>query len=316
MSSAHPSRSTQSVIVLAGPTASGKTGWAIELAKQIGGVVIAADSRTVYRGLDIGTGKVTYELPTTWKESSLGRAAVVSGVEHYGLDLVDPTDRFTAADFQRYVERLLPQIWRRGDVPLLVGGSTLYIEAVIDGFQFPEVASLSPDWRDRPLEALYQELVLWDPELARQIDPSNRVRIERALGYVFRTGQSIAKARQRKAPDFRHALFVIDRPRDELYARIDSRLDTWIRDGLFDEVAALRHGGVPDERIRAFGLVYKRALEVVDGALDEPTFRRVLQGELHAYARRQLTWWRRRTDVQWVSRYTEVAKETENFLRG
>lgn len=303
-----------SVLALAGPNGCGKTEWSLRLAKAINGAVIAADSRTVYRGLDIGTGKVTTEYPATWRKTPFGPMAMVDGIEHYGLDVVDPQSHFSVADYQEYVNRLLPNLWERRMTPMLVGGTGLYIDAVIRGFQLPVGTVPREDWEERSTEDLATQLYQLDPTTAANTDLYNRRRVERALAYHLATGKSFLSEQSRRRRDFDAAIFVIDRPREELYARIDARIERWIKSGLFEEVMKLMQNDVSTDRIHRFGQVYRAALKVVNQEWDIDEFRTRLSGELHAYARKQLTWWRRHDDVHWVSEYTEFEDQVKRWL--
>ncbi len=302
-------RVTRLLLALAGPTGSGKTAWSLKLAKAINGVVIAADSRTVYRGLDIGTGKVTTEYPTTWHDTPHGQVATVEGIDHYGLDLVEPTTQFTAADYQRHVYGLLPLLWQQGRIPILVGGTGLYIDAVTRGFDFPKGTVVPAEWAERSTESLAAELTQRDPQTASRTDLRNRRRVERALSYHLITGHHF-RAQQATLPlTFQSTVYVIDLPRTKLYARIDARVDHWLTLGLLDEVKGLLRSGLLPERIDALGQVYRWALALAHGWISIDDFRSGLSAELHTYARKQLTWWRRHRDVVWVSGYTELEKQ-------
>jgi len=302
------------LIALAGPNGSGKTEWSLRLAHHINGAVIAADSRTVYRGLDIGTGKVTTEYSAIWHKTRHGPMAMIDGIEHYGLNVVDPRSQFTVANFQQYVDNLLPDLWGRGLVPMLVGGTGLYIDAVIRSFDLPEGSEPLVEWQDRTTEYLANQLQQQDPATAAKTDLRNRRRVERALAYHLNTGQSFLDKQAVKTRTFDAALFVIDRPRTELYARIDRRVDRWLAAGLRQEVEQLLEEGVPRDRIDAFGQVYRWALSLIEKRCTESEFSQGLKGELHAYARRQLTWWRRHKDVRWVSEYTDFEESVMHFL--
>ncbi len=246
---------TPRVIALSGPTACGKSTWGIRLAQKRGGVIIAADSRTVYRELNIGAGKVTTECSATWRESRFGPVATVNGVDHYGLNLVGLEDRFTVADYQQYTYKLLAELFKHSLQPILVGGTGLYISAVLEGYEF--------------------------------------------------SGRG---GRSRHRPVYSSRVFVIDRPRAELYRRIDERVDERIKSGMLEEVDALIAQGHTERLIR-LGLEYRVLTEYLLGKRSserQADAVRVLQGQIHAYARRQLTWWRHRPDVNWVSSYTQL----------
>ncbi|MBI4023170.1 hypothetical protein HY375_03330 [Candidatus Berkelbacteria bacterium] len=252
------------LLVLAGPTASGKSGWALRFAKEHRGAIIAADSRTVYRELNLGAGKVTTEHPATWRTGASGPIATIEGIDHYGLNLVGLGDRFTVADFQDYVYRLLPDLWRHGLQPILVGGTGLYVSAVIEGYTFS--------------------------------------------GRGGRTSQT---------PAFPAQVFVIDRPRTELYARIDARLEERLDAGLLTEVVSLMEGG-HTKRLLALGLEYRVLTEYLLGDHSPEQLSAAvakLSGQIHAYARRQLTWWRHHGSVRWISGYTEFVERAEQAVR-
>lgn len=302
------------IIALAGPNGSGKTAWSLDLAKRIDGVVIAADSRTVYRGLDIGTGKVTTEYPVVWRDTDHGRVAIVEGIDHYGLDLADPTSQYTAADYQHYVYQLLPSLWKQGKIPLLVGGTGLYIDAVTRGFSFPSLTTLPAEWVKRSTDDLATELTVKDPATAAETDLHNRRRVERALAYHLATGQSFLADQSKAVLNFESRVYVIDRDRAELYQRIDARIERWIQMGLLDEIRSLLAAGLSEDRIDAFGQVYRWALKLAQGRISPTEFRIGLASELHTYARKQLTWWRRHQDVRWVSEYTEFEQSVLELI--
>ncbi len=303
------------VLALSGPTGSGKSEWGIKLAHEVGGVVIAADSRTVYRSLDIGTNKVTYEYSATERTSPFGPIYRIDGIDHYGLNLCDPTEQYTASMFQQFVYQLLPVLWEQRRVPILVGGTGLYIQAVVEGFEFPASANLSGDWRARPTEILMEELEIWDPQTASQIDASNRARVERALAHAFATGQSFRAAQRKRPPDFTSAVYVIQTEKEQLWARLDHRLENWIQHGLLTETAQLVTAGVSNERIRSLGFMYRIALEHLQGQIDEEAMRETLRTELRRFVKRQLTWWRRYPAAQWVGRYPELERSAKRVLK-
>ncbi|MBI4032775.1 hypothetical protein HY374_03660 [Candidatus Berkelbacteria bacterium] len=254
---------SRKLIAISGPTASGKSGWGIQLAQAVNGVIICADSRTVYRELNIGAGKVTTEYPTTWRQSPFGPVATVEGVDHYGLNLLGLDETFTVGQFQHYVYGLLSLLWSHGKQPILVGGTGLYVSAVIEGYTF---------------------------------------------------GGRGHRVRQR--PDFFSRVFVVNRPRQELYQRIDQRVDGRVAQGMVEEVRALIDQGWT-ERLKALGLEYRVLTKyLLGGESSEAQEAMVarLKGEIHAYARRQLTWWRHRSDVSWISSYTELEAKARQFL--
>ena len=303
------------VLALSGPTGSGKTDWAIKLAEDVGGVIIAADSRTVYLSLNIGTNKVTYEYPAVERSSPLGPIYRIQGIDHYGLNLCSAHERYTASMFQQYVYRLLPLLWEQRRVPILVGGTGLYIQSILDGFEFPALARLPAEWQVKPTVDLVEELQLWDPQSAAQIDIQNRARVERALAHAFVTGKSFHSAQRKRTPDFQSAIFVIKPDKQQLYDRLDRRLEEWIESGLLTETAALLAEGVSADRVTSFGFMYRIALDRLSERINDMAMREQLRRELRRFAKRQLTWWRRYPNTQWVTRYTEFAREAKRALK-
>ncbi|MDR5689325.1 MAG: tRNA (adenosine(37)-N6)-dimethylallyltransferase MiaA, partial [Armatimonadota bacterium] len=236
------------LLVVVGPTAVGKSAVAVELAERLGGEVVCADSRTVYRGMDIGTAKPT--------------AALRARVPHHLLDVADPAEVFTVWDFQRLARQAIADIRTRGRVPILVGGTGLYVRAVVDGLRIPQVP---PDWaarraweeqeRQQP-GVLYRRLMELDPEAASRIPPQNLRRVIRALEVVVHTGRPFSQLARREAGEeaFQVGL-TVDRMR--LYERISRRIQQQLAAGLVEEVRALLARGVDPSKPAMQGLGYK-----------------------------------------------------------
>jgi tRNA dimethylallyltransferase len=305
----------QVVFALSGPTGSGKTEWGIRLAQELDGAIIVSDSRTVYRTLDIGTNKVTYEHPTIPRETPIGPVYRILGIDHYGLDLRSPTEQFTAFDFKQYADSVIALLWQQQEIPILVGGTGLYIDAVMQGFQFPARARLSDEWQKRPIAELVQELQLWDPQTALTIDVHNRSRVERALAYAFATGRSFSEAQKKVQPSFTKAVFVIDPDREQLYKRLDRRIGEWLDAGLLDEVRRLEATGVGREYIKQLGFMYSFAHERIHGQITDEVLVSRLRTEIRAFTKRQMTWWRRHPDVIWVNRYADLLRSAKRILK-
>lgn len=262
------------------------------LAREIGAEIVAADSRTIYRGLDIGTAKPTPDM----------RAAV----PHHLLDVADPREIFTVAHYQHLATSVIEGIHRRGGVPLLVGGTGLYIRAVVDGLQIPRVP---PDWAlRRQAEAeeraepgtLYARLAKADARAAERIHPRNLRRIIRALEVIARTGEPISIQQRTQPAPWRVTVVGLRLPRPMLYARIDRRVDEQIAHGLAEEVRRLLAAGVPPEAPGMQGLGYKELIPYVRGdlTLEDATAR--LKRNTRQYARRQEIWFRRDPRIHWV----------------
>lgn len=279
------------LVVIVGPTAVGKSAAAVALAERLGGEVVCADSRTVYRGMDVGTAKPS--------------APLRARVPHHLLDVADPDEVFTVWDFQRLARAAIADIRSRGRVPLLVGGTGLYVRAVVDGLALPQVP---PDWqarraweeeeRQRP-GTLYHRLQELDPEAAARIPPANLRRVIRALEVVSRTGRRLSEVAGR-GPGEAAVQVGLDLDRARLYERIRRRIQEQLRAGLVDEVRSLLERGVEPSRPSLQGLGYKELVPYVRGevSLDEAV--RTLERNTRRYAKRQWTWFRADPRVRWL----------------
>ena len=234
------------LVVVLGPTASGKSTLGITLAQRFHGEIVSADSRQVYRGLDIGTAKVT--------------PAEQALVPHHLLDIVDPQDTYTVAQFQQDATRAIDAILACECLPLLVGGSPHYIQSVVDNLAIPAVAP-QPDLRasleSQPLADLVSQLEQLDPQGASSIDRNNPRRVIRALEVSIVTGRPFSEQRGKGEPLYRSLLLGIQWPRPVLYQRIDERVDERMRQGMVQEVQGLLARGITHERLDAFGLEYR-----------------------------------------------------------
>lgn len=278
------------LVVVAGPTASGKSSLGITLAQTFQGEIVSADSRQVYRGLDIGAAKVT--------------PAEQALVPHHLLDVVDPDEIYTVARFQREAIAAIDEILARGHQPLLVGGSPHYIQAVVDHLDIPAIApqpALRSQLEARPLADLLAELEQLDPQCAATIDRHNPRRIIRALEVCLVTGQPFSQQRRTAEPLYECLQLAIDWPRPELYARIDARVDERMGQGMVEEVNRLLACGVSHERLEAFGLEYRYMSRLLRGEFaSEAAMVERLKFAIHDFTRRQLTWFRKDQRLMWV----------------
>ncbi|HEU0001074.1 MAG TPA: tRNA (adenosine(37)-N6)-dimethylallyltransferase MiaA [Ktedonobacteraceae bacterium] len=278
------------LIVVLGPTASGKSALGIELARRFQGEIVSADSRQVYRGLDIGTAKVT---PL---EQSLAR--------HHLLDVADPCEVYTVARFQQEAIAAINDILARGLRPLLVGGSPHYIQAVVDHLQMPHIApqtELRAQLEARPLSELQAQLEELDPESAATIDRNNPRRIIRALEVCLVSGQPFSQQRAMADPLYRSLLLGINWPREVLYARIDARVDERIQQGMIQETRDLLDRGISHERLDSLGLEYRYTSRLLRGEFaSEAEMAQRLKYAIHDFTRRQLTWFRKDKRIVWL----------------
>lgn len=288
----------QPLIILTGPTAVGKTSLSIELAKRIGGEIISADSMQVYRGMDIGSAKVTKE--------------EMQGVPHYLIDEFEPWEEFHVVKFQEYAKRYIRQISEKGKIPILAGGTGFYIQAVLYDIDFTENGGdtnyrtfLQEIAREKGAQALHEMLRTVDPDSAEAIHANNVKRVIRALEYYHETGEPISKHNEQeraKESPYRFAYFVLNDARDTLYQNIDLRVDEMMQAGLLDEVRRLRENGCTRDLVSMQGLGYKEMIDYLDGKYDLTEAVRVLKRDTRHFAKRQLTWFRRERDVVWLDK--------------
>ncbi len=285
------------VPVIFGPTAVGKTKLAIELAKAINGEIISADSMQVYRGMDIGTAKPTMEER--------------QGVAHHLIDVRDPDEEWTVSDFVGECPKSKVEIEKRGKVPIIVGGTGLYLWSLIEGFAFP-IAPGNKEVRERleklPTSNLYSLLSTIDAASASKIHANDKKRIIRALEVFELTGKPISELQKlrheeprRSVAGSEHLLIALDLPRAELYARINARVDEMMAKGLIEEVKGLLAKDYSKALNSFQALGYKEAVEYLDGRWTEAQMAEELKKRTRNFARRQLTWFRRFRDVHWFS---------------
>jgi tRNA dimethylallyltransferase len=276
--------------VVTGPTASGKSGLGISLAQHFNGEIISADSRQVYRGLDIGTAKVTPE------EQML--------VPHHLLDVTDPRQIYTVAQFQRDANISINDTVKRGCQPFLVGGSPHYIQVVVDNLDIPHIEpqlELRAQLEEHTLPELLEHLEELDPQSAATIDRNNRRRVIRALEVCLISGKPFSQQRKTAEPLYRSLLLGIEWPREVLYRRIDARVDERMRQGMVQEVQRLLDEGISCERLEALGLEYRYISYLLRGKfISEDEMVEKLKYAIHDFTRRQLTWFRKDKRIVWI----------------
>jgi tRNA dimethylallyltransferase len=280
-------------IALTGPTGVGKTVLSLNLAENVGAEIVSADSRQIYKGLDIGTAKPTPD--------ELAR------VRHHFIDELTIDHPYSAGRFQRDATRRIREIVDRGRVPLVVGGSTLYIHALTHGLaDIPNVPkdvmdSLESEFRNRGGDALFRELETADPRSAAQLDPTKTHRLMRALAVYRATGRPLSSFHdEQESPAHAFSVVVLSRDRQELYRRINTRVDSMIAHGLLDEVRGiLAKGFDPDTNpLRTIG--YREAIEYLRGEISLEETVRLIKRNTRRYAKRQLTWFRRDDTNVWL----------------
>ena len=302
------------LVVVCGPTASGKSSLALELARRTDGEIVNADSMQVYRGMDIGTAKPS---PVELAE-----------VPHHLFDLVAPDEEFTAADYGRLARAAVTDIYRRGRVPIVVGGTGLYIRCLLAGLA--ESPGADREFRtecqrivdEHGEGALHEQLRQVDPLAAARIHPNNRVRVVRALEVFRQTGRSICQWQEEHAFADRWCdclKMAISDERTQLYARIDERVDRMINAGLVDEVAGLLAAGYSPGLKSMSAIGYREICGYLQGRFDLAEAVALIRQNTRRYAKRQLTWFRAERDIHWLQPPVDLAAITatvQDFLGG
>lgn len=315
------------LIVIAGPTASGKTDYAIAIAKKFQGEVISADSRTIFQEMNIGTAKPYSDTPPYKGGASGGQSVgihvlfadkplLVEGIPHWGFDLVSPNESFTVADFKVYADKKIQEIIKRGKLPILAGGTGLYIKAVVDNLSFTETPP-NEELR-QSLEKLSNEELLArisdkDSETAETIDTANRRRLLRAVEVIESTGKPLREQQTAGKQKYDALLLGIQVDRDVLNERIDLRVDQMIGTGLVDEVRVLKEKY--DCEVNAMtGIGYRQICAFLSGYMKLSDAIEVIKQDTRHYAKRQLTWFRADERIQWVCSVDEAIDLADKFI--
>lgn len=284
------------VIAIVGATASGKTAYAIELAKKIGGEIISADSRLVYKGFDIACAKPTIEER--------------DGIPHYMMDIVEPEIDYSAGLYETEAKKCIEDIVSRGKTPVITGGTGLYYRVLLEHYNLPKV---EPDYEYREVlkqentTALYDSLSKLDPVCAQKIDANDKKKIIRALEVIHITGKPMSELQGQKEPEYEVEWIGRNFPRNELYDRINRRVDLMFENGIIEETKALlrRHGRIPNI---IYTIGYQEVIAYLDGILTLEEAKEKLKQNTRNYAKRQLTWFRKNENIQW-NHYPEKLKK-------
>lgn len=287
------------LIILAGPTAVGKTDNSIRLAKAVNGEIISADSMQVYKRMDIGSAKIMPE--------------EMQGIQHYLIDVLEPTEEFNIVRFQTMAKEAMAEIYAKGKIPILVGGTGFYIQSLLYDIEFKEEEEANIQLREElqrfadenGKEALHERLKAVDPESAEAIPAGNVKRVIRALEFYETHHEKIsahnAEQAEKESP-YNYAFFVLTDDRKLLYERIEKRIDIMLEKGLIDEVKALQAEGLNRNFISMQGLGYKEILAYLEGeiSLEEAVY--ILKRDTRHFAKRQITWFKREKDVKWLDK--------------
>lgn len=296
------------VIAVVGPTASGKTALSVELAKRLDGEVINGDSTQVYKGLDIGTAKITAE--------------EMEGVPHHMFDIREPEEPFSVADYQAEVRKWIDCIRGRGKIPIIAGGTGLYVQSVLYDFRFTEQASdievrerLERELAEKGAPFLYERLVEADPGGAKKIHPNNHRRIVRALEIIEVTGTTKTSHEKDVGQNalYNHLLVGLQMERALLYSRIDKRVEIMMAQGFLKEVELLREAGIRNtQSMRAIG--YGELLQYLEGKLSLDEAVALIQKNTRNYAKRQMTYFRNKLDISWFDAESGAANIADRIM--
>lgn len=290
------------VIVIVGPTASGKTALSIELAKKINGEIVSCDSMQIYKHMDIGSAKPTIE--------------EMQGIKHYMIDIVEPNERFSVAEYKKQAEKSIEEILSKGKVPIVIGGTGLYADSLIYGIEYPEI-EFDEEYRkqlekkaETNLKNLYEEAKRIDEQAINKISENDKKRIIRILEIYHSTGKTKTELEiesRKKGAKYDYIVFAINMNREILYERINKRVDIMIQNGLIEEVKnLLKHYDKFPTAMQ--GLGYKEVVEYLNGILTKEQMIDKVKQESRRYAKRQLTWFRKNKQIIWLDGQSDIEK--------
>lgn len=296
------------LIVLIGPTASGKSELAIQLAERIGGEIVSADSRLFYRGMDIGTAKPSHEEQKR--------------VPHHLIDVCRPDETWSLAVFQREARRVIHEIHARGNFPILVGGTGQYVQGILEEWRVPPtppnnvLRAILTSWASEITpQGLHSRLAVLDPAGAAQIDPRNTRRTIRALEVIFSTGRRFSEQRQKQEPEYSILKIGLKRPRSELYERIDRRIDVMLERGLIDEVRDLLSAGYPPDLPAFSAIGYREIIDYLYGRSTLEEAIRLMKRQTRQYVRRQANWFKDSDpEIHWIEMADSPLQKAEDLI--
>jgi len=325
------------IVVILGPTASGKSSWGLRLSKKFSGYIISADSRQIYCQMDIGTNKPpSPPSPCPQGEGDIAKNQQIicfENIPHYMIDIINPNDDYNVAQYQAEVKQIIKA--NQPQIPFLVGGTGLYIQSIIDNLIIPEVppdAKIRAKLELQTNEQLFNQLKKLDPVCVKKIDAKNRRRLIRALEVCLKTGQPFSQLRQKGKPLFDTLQIGINVPKKELDQRIDQRVDEMIKQGLIDEVKKLLEvrrkpdnsigvrlspdlQPIPNPQLPAFsGIGYQEIIQYLQNKISSEQAIKLIKLHTKQYAKRQMTWFKRDPRIRWATEYAEAEKLVKTFL--
>lgn len=294
------------IIVILGPTSSGKSDVAIQLAQKFNGEIISADSRQIYRGMDIGSGKVSKE------EQQMA--------PHHMLDIISPKTDYNVAKFKKKTEKIMTEILERGRIPIICGGTGFWITALVDDVNFPEV---KPDWtlreklNKKSAHVLFRQLKKLDPQRAADLDPKNKVRTIRAIEICRALGNVPKQTENQKLKTEKYEFLQIgiDVSKEKLHQRIATRLEARFKQNMIGEVKALHRKGVSWKKLEAFGLEYRWIARYLQKKVSPEEMQEKLYFDIIHYAKRQMTWFKKDSRIHWLKNYKEIEKKVTKFIK-
>lgn len=302
------------VVFVVGPTSSGKTDIALKIAHLLDGEIINADARQVYQDVTIGTGK-----PPNGKRKRIGAltAYMVYGIPHYVMDVIDPSRVYSVAEWRSDAMQAIKAIVRRGKLPMVVGGTGLYISSLIDHYEFPSVEPqpfLRASLDSKTLDELVQVLLAADPDSAGIVDLKNKRRVIRALEVVTFSGKKFSEARGKADPLVDAIQLGITRPQEELYSRLEKSIDRMFAEGLVDEVKMLLRKGIPPDAPSMTSIGYSDVATYLRGDMELEEVVALIKRRTRQYAKRQITWFKRDSRIHWVKTEHEGIKLVKDWM--
>lgn len=297
------------IVAIVGPTAVGKTALSVHLARKFDGEVVSADSRQIYRGMDVGTAKATPDEQ--------------AAVPHHLLDIAKPDEALTLAQYKALADAAIRAVWSRGRLPLLVGGTGLYVRAVLEGWTVPEVPpnealreALYAQAEREGQESLHRALAAVDPDAAQSIDARNVRRVVRALEVYHETGTPISRLQRKEPPDYRILRIGLTMPRPALYARIDARVEAMLADGLVNEVRELLAQGYSRDLPAMSGLGYRQIAQYLAGEISLSEAVALIKRHTRRFVRQQYNWFRLNDpEIHWLDPQADPAHQAAALVR-